>query len=91
LEDLVPKVVPPFVHLVPRLIDSGFIVGVVTFSDSLMKTAGASGWAGEGLVTDLLNLTFTNTFEKTLGNGQGTRMPDRMRRNPVRCGVMRVR
>jgi len=68
--DLCPKVSMDFVHLVPGLLDAGYHVGIVTFSDALMALSTddptVSVKAGEPLVHELLELTFAKHAEAAM-------------------------
>ena len=68
--ELSRQVTRSFRLLVPHLIQRGYSVGVVTFSDSLVLDGSSAGMAGQGLVRDLLIDTFTRLYGqiKSLGS-----------------------
>eukprot|EP00467_Chlorarachnion_reptans_P006318 CAMPEP_0114500374 /NCGR_PEP_ID=MMETSP0109-20121206/7928_1 /TAXON_ID=29199 /ORGANISM="Chlorarachnion reptans, Strain CCCM449" /LENGTH=276 /DNA_ID=CAMNT_0001678027 /DNA_START=61 /DNA_END=891 /DNA_ORIENTATION=- len=66
ISKLAKEVTRAFKILVPHLLHKNFAVGVVTFSDKLVLSsnsrAGDLGMAGEDLVNDLLEETFTELY-----------------------------
>eukprot|EP01006_Ploeotia_vitrea_P022733 TRINITY_DN55142_c0_g1_i2.p1 TRINITY_DN55142_c0_g1~~TRINITY_DN55142_c0_g1_i2.p1 ORF type:complete len:644 (-),score=315.81 TRINITY_DN55142_c0_g1_i2:132-2063(-) len=55
-------VTPTILHVVPRLLDAGIRVGIITFSDARMAEGTDGGTAGEALVTGALRAAFTRMW-----------------------------
>lgn len=62
LDDLASHVSPVFLAVVPRLLDRGVHVAVVTFSDEMMVKAHSIGVAGEPLVRGVTERAFSRHF-----------------------------